>query len=119
MLIQPSRKIPKDLREPEIPGRTEPQLPSGEWGINYAAALGNFTNGLKVHVLPYADMKLGDGIELQLDGATVDQQTLTQTAQLGQRVTLWVEPRHSINGSHTLGYTIKRDHQTPNPTSRQ
>ncbi|RBL69989.1 hypothetical protein C3E98_016610 [Pseudomonas sp. MWU13-2625] len=37
MLIQPSSEIPKDLREPEIPGRTEPQLPSGEWGINRAA----------------------------------------------------------------------------------
>ncbi|WP_085694634.1 hypothetical protein [Pseudomonas sp. B7(2017)] len=117
MLIQPLRAVaPLALREPEIPGRTEPQLPDGSWGINRAAALDNFPGkGLKVHILPWANMSRGDKVELLFDNGKVDQHTLTQDSEVNERVTLWVAPGRIASGAHTLGYIVTRLSQLPEP----
>jgi hypothetical protein len=115
MLIQPQRDVaPLALREPEIPGRTEPQLPSGEWGINRAAALDNFPDkGLKVHLLAWANMSKGDKVELLLNGNVVDQHTLSEDTEVGQRVTLWIAPGRLQTGTYSLAYRVTRLSQAP------
>ncbi|MBV4459720.1 Ig-like domain-containing protein [Pseudomonas sp. COR58] len=117
MLIQPLRTVaPLALRDPEIPGRTEPPLPDGSWGINRAAALDNFPGrGLKVHILPWANMSRGDKVDLLFDNGKVDQHTLTQDSEVNERVTLWVAPGRITSGAHTLGYTVTRLSQAPEP----
>lgn len=113
MLIQPLREpAPLALRGPEIPGRTEPVLDTGEWGINLAAAKGNFPlQGLKIHILPWSNMGKGDKAVLLFDGAQVDQHTINDDIEVGERVTVWVNPRHLTNGSHTLSYSVIRFNQ--------
>ncbi|KAB0510793.1 Ig-like domain repeat protein [Pseudomonas koreensis] len=113
MLIQPLREpAPLALRGPEIPGRTEPVLETGEWGINLAAAKGNFPlQGLKIHILPWSNMGKGDKAVLLFDGAQVDQHTINDDIEVGERVTVWVNPRHLTNGSHTLSYSVIRFNQ--------
>ncbi|WDR34682.1 hypothetical protein NN484_19505, partial [Pseudomonas serboccidentalis] len=117
MLKQPLRGIPPlALRAPEIPGRTEPQLPSGEWGINRAAAKDNFPGkGLKVFIPPWSNMSKGDEVELHYDGGRVDYHAIALDIEIGERVTLWLEPGRITNGSHTLGYSVTRLFQTPEP----
>ena len=117
MLTHPVNGIaPQALRAPDIPGRTEPPLPSGEWGINRAAALDNFPlKGLKVFILPWADMRKSDWVELYYDGASVDQHTITEDIEIDERVTLWVQPGRINSGPHTLGYTVHRANQVAEP----
>ncbi|MBV4460158.1 Ig-like domain-containing protein [Pseudomonas sp. COR58] len=117
MLIQPLRTVaPLALREPEIPGRTEPPLPDGSWGINRAAALDNFPGkGLKVHIPEWANMSRGDKVDLLFDNGKVDQHTLTQDSEVNERVTLWVAPGRITSGAHTLSYTVTRLSQAPEP----
>ncbi|MFJ4197104.1 hypothetical protein ACIP0B_23805, partial [Pseudomonas sp. NPDC089534] len=119
MLIQPLRTVaPLALREPEIPGRTEPQLPDGSWGINCAAAKDNFPDkGMKVHVLEWSGMQVGDSVVIDFDNGKVDQHTITQASEVGQRVTLWVPPGRITSGAHTLSYTVTRLSQAPEPFS--
>lgn len=95
MLVQPPRGTSTlILRELEIPTRTQPVLPSGEWGINRAAAWLVFPEkGLQVFLHPWSSMGKGDLVELLLDGNNVvDQLTIAKDADVGQRVTLFVAP---------------------------
>ncbi|MFJ4544701.1 hypothetical protein ACIP1X_13960 [Pseudomonas sp. NPDC088885] len=124
MLVQPPRGISTlILRELEIPSRTQPPLPSGEWGINRAAAWLVFPDkGLQIFLHPWSSMGKGDKVELLLDGNNVvDQLTLAKDADVGQRVTLFVAPRHLQTGSHTLTYRVTRLNQgaeTQTPPTR-
>ncbi|MHC8393512.1 hypothetical protein ACYZT8_07575 [Pseudomonas sp. LB3P93] len=115
MLVQPARdRSTLVLLEPEIPDRTQNQLPSGEWGINRAAALGVHPDrGLQVYVLAWAAMGIGDKVELLFNDDVVDQHTITQETEVGERMTLWVPPRHWLTGSHTLAYRVTRFNQGP------
>lgn len=115
MLVQPLRNLaPRELLEPEIPGRTEPLLPSGEWGINLAAAQGNFPKtGLQVYIPAWSAMGIVDTVELLLNSNVVDQHTITEDTEVGQRTTLWVAPRHWRTGSYTLAYRVTRRNQAP------
>lgn len=124
MLVQPPRGTSTlILRELEIPTRTQPVLPSGEWGINRAAAWLVFPEkGLQVFLHPWSSMGKGDLVELLLDGNNVvDQLTIAKDADVGQRVTLFVAPRHLQTGSHTLTYRVTRLNQgaeTQTPPTR-
>ncbi|MFJ2426247.1 hypothetical protein [Pseudomonas sp. NPDC087804] len=124
MLVQPPRETSTlILRELEIPSRTQPPLPSGEWGINRAAAWLVFPDkGLQIFLHPWSSMGKGDKVELLLDGNNVvDQLTLAKDADVGQRVTLFVAPRHLQTGSHTLTYRVTRLNQgaeTQTPPTR-
>jgi hypothetical protein len=113
MLVQPARvRSTLVLLAPEIPDRTQNPLPSGEWGINRAAALGvHPEKGLQVYVLAWAAMGIGDKVELLFNDSVVDQHTITQETEVGERVTLWVPPRHWLTGSHTLAYRVTRFNQ--------
>ncbi|NUT86998.1 hypothetical protein HNO91_11205 [Pseudomonas corrugata] len=114
MLTQPRKNpAPLALLDPDIPGRTEQQLPSGEWGLNFAAVQGNFPNkGLKVYIEPWAGpMGIGDNVKLLLDGDQVDQHTITQPTEVGERVTLWVAPGRLQTGPYELAYAVKRPSQ--------
>ncbi|CAI8730885.1 hypothetical protein EMIT0347P_150001 [Pseudomonas sp. IT-347P] len=96
MLVQHAFEISKTgLIEPEIPDRTLPQLPDGVWGINAAAARGVHPDkGLQIYIHPWSQMGRGDDCELLLDGNVVDQYTIIKDVDIGQRVTLYVAPRH-------------------------
>ncbi|CAI8870067.1 BIG2 domain-containing protein [Pseudomonas sp. IT-P74] len=115
MLVQPVKNLnPLALLDPDIPGRTEPPLPSGEWGINRAAAQGNFPEqGLKVQLHVWSTQGLGDKVELLLNNNPVDQHTLGDPAEIGQRTTLWVAPARLPTGSYTLAYRVTRLNQAP------
>ncbi|MGW8462400.1 hypothetical protein [Pseudomonas sp. CLCA07] len=117
MLVPPLKNLaPLALLDPEIPGRTEPQQADGSWGINFAAAKGNFPDqGLKVHIPAWANMNKGDSVMLQLLGGVVAQHTITQDSEIGERVTLWVEPGRLQTGASTLSYEVKRLSQQPEP----
>ncbi len=124
MLVQPPRGTSTlILRELEIPTRTQPVLPSGEWGINRAAAWLVFPEkGLQIFLHPWSSMGKGDLVELLLNGNNVvDQLTIAKDADVGQRVTLFVAPRHLQTGSHTLTYRVTRLNQgaeTQTPPTR-
>ncbi|MDR9751999.1 hypothetical protein RG836_11115 [Pseudomonas sp. SZMC_28357] len=115
MTVQTKKEpAPLALLEPEIPGRTEPDLPSGAWRINKAAALDNFPEkGLKVHILPWGSMDLFDKVELLFNGNVVDQHSISEETEVDQRVTLWVAPRHFTTGEHSLTYRVTRRNQGP------
>ncbi|WLH65393.1 hypothetical protein [Pseudomonas sp. FP2300] len=114
MLTQPKKDVSiLALLPPDIPGRTEQDLPSGEWGLNFAAVQGNFPNkGLKVYIPAWTTtMGKGDNVKLLLDGGEVDQHTIVDDTELGERVTLWVPPGRLLTGPHELTYVVKRPSQ--------
>ncbi|WDR35470.1 Ig-like domain-containing protein [Pseudomonas serboccidentalis] len=114
MLTQPHRDpSPKALLPLEIPDRTQPILDSGEWGINFAAARGLTPDlGLKVYLVPWANMGQGDEVFLLLNGNQVDQRTI-DINDVGQRITLYVAPGRLLTGSYELQYRVKRLNQAP------
>ncbi|MEI7053787.1 hypothetical protein WCL09_25650, partial [Pseudomonas koreensis] len=72
MFVKPKKKIPVPLalRDPVVPGRL---LPSGQWGINRAAALLTFPDdGLQVVIPVWANKAVGDTAKLLLNGREVD-----------------------------------------------
>lgn len=116
MLFQRLKNITPSatLIEPEIPDRTQPVLPSREWGIHLAAAQGVFPDkGLQVHIAAWSQMGKGDKVELLLNGDPVDQQVISEDTKVGQRSTLFVAPRHLQTGPYTLSYRVTRLNQTP------
>ena len=117
MLKKPAKRIPAlALAELEIPDKQPEKLPSGEWGINWAAAMGvHPEKGLLTYILPWGEMGIGDDVELLKDGNVVAQTTIREAAEVNQRVTLFVAPRHARTGSHTLNYRVKRINQAWEP----
>ncbi len=115
MLVQPPRQLATDyLLEPEIPGRTEPQLPSGEWGINLAAAKGNFPDkGLKVHIPIWSTKGLGDKVELLLANNPVDQHTISDPTEVDEPTILWIGPGRLQTGAYQMTYRVTRRSQAP------
>jgi hypothetical protein len=110
MLIQPQKNLaPLALRDVVVPGRTEPALPSGAWGINCAAALLNFPGlGLRAQVPVWPNKKLGDKVKLLLNNEEVDQYTISDPTELEEPTTLWVAPGRWQDGPYTLTYEIKQ-----------
>ncbi|MCF4995075.1 hypothetical protein GIW70_00610 [Pseudomonas syringae] len=113
MLVPPVKNTPaRSLIAPEIPDRTRPLLPSGEWGINRAAAHTlNPEYGMQVYIAEWAKMGKGDAVRLLFDGRQVDQHTIAEDSEVNERVTLYVAPRHLLTGSHTLTYAVEKDKQ--------
>lgn len=115
MLTQPPKKpVTLALDDPEIPGRTTPQLPSGEWGINLAAAKGNFPDdGLQIYVPVWNNKEVGDVAIVVLDGDNGYQHEVTEDSERTERTTLWVGPNDLHTGSHTLTYQVRQYNQAP------
>lgn len=116
MLKKPAKRVATlALTELEIPDKQPEPLPSGEWGINRAAAMVvHPERGLQTYIYPWKQMGIGDKAELLMDGNNVvDQITIKEAAEVGQRVTLFVPSRHVQTGSHTLSYRITQLNQAP------
>ncbi|PWK40571.1 hypothetical protein C7534_1095, partial [Pseudomonas sp. OV226] len=115
MLIQPLKNLaPLALLTPEIPGAIEPQAPADEWGINLAAAVGNFPDkGLKVQIPIWSSKSLGDKVELLLNNNVVDQHTISDPVELRERTTLFVAPGRLQTGNWALAYRVTRLSQQP------
>ncbi|WP_256579419.1 hypothetical protein [Pseudomonas sp. B26(2017)] len=94
MLKKPAKRVATlALAELEIPDKQPEPLPSGEWGINRAAAMGvHPEQGLQTYISPWTEMGIGDDVELLKDGNVVAQTTIREAAEVGQRVTLFVAP---------------------------
>lgn len=109
MLTQRPKRLPTlKLAELEIPGKSREPLPSGEWGINIAAAQSNFPDhGLQVYCPPWNEMNAGDRCLLLLNDNQVSQ-TALDGDDVDKRVTLFVESRHLRTGSYTLSYRVER-----------
>jgi hypothetical protein len=111
MFVKPKKKIPVPLalRDPVVPGRL---LPSGQWGINRAAALLTFPDdGLQVVIPVWANKAVGDTAKLLLNGREVDGRPIIDEAELKQPTLLWVAPRHLQTSSYELTYVIKQLNQ--------
>lgn len=111
MIAQPLQNLASPaLPEPQICDGL--QLPSGELGINFAAALGNYPeHGMKVWIAPWPGKALGDKVELLLNNRMIDQQVISEAVEVTERTTLWVPPRAVQSGSHTLAYRLTRRDQ--------
>ncbi|WLH33341.1 hypothetical protein PSH79_15510 [Pseudomonas sp. FP2196] len=120
MLIQPHKQISVlSLRDPEITGGR--LLDDGTWGINLAAARLNYPDkGLKIQIPAWDNMNLIDNCKLLLNKTMVDQKTLTDPIEIGERITLFVPPQRLLSGDWELSYEVKRVSQTaePGPTLR-
>ncbi|MHA6161453.1 hypothetical protein ACX3X6_11240 [Pseudomonas sichuanensis] len=110
--IVPLGTIPTNfaLENIEIPGHTEnDRLPAGTWGINLSAAKDNFPHdGLQLFIKPWSNMSVGDSVSILLDGSQVAQRAIGSTAEVGQRVTLFVKPERLTNGAHEIKYRVTR-----------
>ncbi|MGG5289796.1 hypothetical protein [Pseudomonas shirazensis] len=105
-VVEPSAFGPL-LDELSIPGATGP-VPTGEWGINVAAARDNFPEkGLQVYVPAWSTMGRGDTVRILLGDDEVDRKTITEGLE-GQRQILFVPFVNLRNGSATLTYKVKR-----------
>ncbi|MDM3884511.1 hypothetical protein QSV36_02670 [Pseudomonas sp. BCRC 81390] len=104
------------LDELSIPGATGP-VPSGEWGVNLAAAHENFPrNGLQVYVPAWPRMGRGDRVRLLLGSDEVDSTQISE-GQENQRQTLFVPPVHLQTGVAELSYRVKRLGQVEEPSA--
>ncbi|MDD2046561.1 RCC1 domain-containing protein [Pseudomonas putida] len=102
----------QQLVELEIPGRTGP-VPSGEWGINLAAARDNFPQqGLQLFVPPWPQMDRGDSVAVLLGGTEVTRKPIGD-GEAGKRQTLFIAPNRLTNSITTIGYKVTRIGQVP------
>ncbi|PSS46716.1 hypothetical protein [Pseudomonas sp. BBP2017] len=100
------------LVELEIPGRTGP-VPSGEWGINLAAARDNFPRqGLQLFVPPWPQMGQGDSVGILLGGTEVTRKPIAAD-EVDTRQTLFIEPNRLTNSITTISYKVTRVGQVP------
>ncbi|QXI19357.1 hypothetical protein [Pseudomonas hamedanensis] len=101
---------PLVLAELVIPGRTGPvaETPVKIWGINIAAALGNFPlNGLLCQAGPWANMAVGDTLTLYLGtGQNVWVETVDKT-EVNTQLRMFVPSRHMVDGLFAVSYTVK------------
>jgi hypothetical protein len=107
------------LVPPEIPAAngplpSPPALPDLEvWGINEGAAVTTHEQGLKVHIPPWFEMKIGDSVNLLLGTAVVATDTLKSAAQVGERLSMFIANERLTAGSHVIFYKITRFGQQP------
>lgn len=95
----------------EIPGHTGP-IPSGELGINIAAAVENFKLGLQVFIPAWTSMGEGDSVQVLLGDVVVVSDSIDQS-EVGQRRVLFIESERLTPGATTLAYKVTRLGQTP------
>lgn len=115
----PLRAGPTALNDLEIPGRIgplpEPPAQPGEtlWGINHGAALDNFPhNGLQLYIPPWSAMGQGDSVSVLLNGTVVATEFI-DAAEIGLRVTAFVDAVRLTPGTHIVQYRVTRLNQSP------
>jgi hypothetical protein len=100
---------PLALKELEIPGRTGPVSETPLiWGINIAAALGNFPlNGLLCQAGPWANMAIGDKLTIYYGiGQNVRVETVDKT-EVNTQLRMFVPSRHMVDGLFAVSYVVK------------
>ncbi|QXI18786.1 hypothetical protein [Pseudomonas hamedanensis] len=101
---------PLVLAELDIPGRTGPvaETPVKIWGINIAAALGNFPlNGLLCQAGPWGNMAVGDTLTLYWGtGQNVWVETVDKI-EVNTQLRMFVPSRHMVDGRFAVSYTVK------------
>ncbi|MGF6518288.1 hypothetical protein ABH912_005754 [Pseudomonas sp. BT76 TE3572] len=104
------------LRELKIPGRTGP-TPTGEWGINIAAALDNFPRqGLQCQAGPWGNMDVGDKLVIFWGaGNQVLQETVDQKEK-GTELTMFIPAARIADGVHDVSYSVTRLGGTTEPS---
>ncbi|WP_122663885.1 hypothetical protein [Pseudomonas viridiflava] len=108
-----AESAPLALLDLEVPGSTGP-IPTGELGINRAAAQDNFPqNGLQIFIQPWGAMGPGDSVDVRL-GDNVVVSDLIDALEVNQRLTLFIpSERLTTDLMSTLRYTVKRLGQQP------
>ncbi|WP_136475159.1 hypothetical protein [Pseudomonas sp. DG56-2] len=108
----PMLAAPRLLVELEVPGKTGP-VPSGEWGINIAAARENFPReGLQVYVPAWPQMGRGDSVAVLLAGTEITRKTVGAD-EVGARQTLFIPSNRITDGRTTINYRVTRVGQVP------
>jgi len=104
------------LRELKIAGRTGP-TPTGEWGINIAAALDNFPRqGLQCQAGPWGNMDVGDKLVIFWGaGNQVLQETVDQKEK-GTELTMFIPAARIADGVHDVSYSVTRLGGTTEPS---
>jgi hypothetical protein len=121
--LNPNTSHPDALIDLEIPGNTGP-LPvppaqSGErlLGINHGAAMDNFPEqGLQLYLPVWSVMSEGDSVKVLLDDVPVATEFIA-AAEVGQRVTTFINAARLAPGAHTVKYVVTRVGQSPETSS--
>ncbi|WP_422416466.1 RCC1 domain-containing protein [Pseudomonas sp. GZD-222] len=103
---------PLQLVEVEIPGKTGP-VPSGEWGVNVAAARENFPRqGLQLFVPPWSNMGRGDSVAVLLGDTEITRKPIS-AEEVDTRQTLFIPPNRLSNSITSISYKVTRIGQAP------
>ncbi|MBF6037230.1 hypothetical protein H8F23_28630, partial [Pseudomonas sp. P155] len=98
------------LKELDIPGRSKEPVSQGPdiWGINIAAALGNFPlNGLLCQAGPWGNMAQGDRLTIFWGtGQNVWVETVDAT-EVNKQLRMFVPSRHMVDGRFAVSYVVK------------
>ena len=105
-----SPNSPLLLAELVIPGRSKEPVSTDPdvWGINIAAALGNFPlHGMKCQAGPWGNMAFGDKLTIFWGtGQIVWVETVDQD-EVGTQLSMFVPPRHMVDGQFAASYVVK------------
>ncbi len=105
-----SPNSPLLLAELVIPGRSKKPVSTDPdvWGINIAAALGNFPlHGMKCQAGPWGNMAFGDKLTILWGtGQNVWVETVDQD-EVGTQLSMFVPPRHMVDGQFAASYVVK------------
>jgi hypothetical protein len=100
---------PVALKELDIPGRTGPVSNNPIiWGINIAAALGNFPlHGLLCRAGPWGNMAIGDTLRISWgSGQNVWVETVDKT-EVNTQLQMFVPFKHMVDGRFAVSYVVK------------
>ncbi|PYC18727.1 hypothetical protein DMX02_17855 [Pseudomonas jessenii] len=101
---------PLALTELNIPGRSKDPVSQDPdiWGINIAAALGNFPlNGLLCQAGPWGNMAQGDKLTIFWGiGQNVWVETVDKT-EVNTQLRMFVPSRHMVDGRFAVSYVVK------------
>ncbi|WP_434768115.1 hypothetical protein [Pseudomonas triticicola] len=114
-----SPNSPLLLAELVIPGRSKDPVSTDPdvWGINIAAALGNFPlNGLLCQAGPWGNMATGDKLTIFWGtGQNVWVETVDKN-EVGTQLSMFVPSRHLVDGRFAVSYVVKPLGSTDQPS---
>jgi hypothetical protein len=101
---------PLALKELDIPGRSKDPVSNNPiiWGINIAAALGNFPlHGLLCRAGPWGNMAIGDTLRISWGSwLNVWVETVDKT-EVNTQLQMFVPFKHMVDGRFAVSYVVK------------
>jgi hypothetical protein len=101
---------PLALKELDIPGRSKDPVSNNPiiWGINIAAALGNFPlHGLLCRAGPWGNMAIGDTLRISWGSwQNVWVETVDKT-EVNTQLQMFVPFKHMVDGRFAVSYVVK------------